>query len=159
MDRVAKAVLKRWYGMLGLPRRPSSWYRQGLQEELEELQEATTFWHRLSETSDVYFVITRALYDGHPLGELPSFASSRNCLIYAYMMAKLTSRWAFYRTGAILSGAPRANLVREVVNPSKDSKLDVVASRHALIQRSSRRSAVSCAECGRFFRSDACYQQ
>ena len=51
---------------------------------------------------------------------------------YAYMLAKYTSRWAFYRTAALLCGAPDAGAVREVVNPGKDSKLDDVAVRHGI---------------------------
>ncbi|KAM7205179.1 hypothetical protein V8F20_003316 [Naviculisporaceae sp. PSN 640] len=48
------------------------------------------------------------------------------------MVAKYTSRWAFYRTAARLCNHPRHHLVREVVNPAKDSKLDEVACRHNL---------------------------
>jgi hypothetical protein len=48
------------------------------------------------------------------------------------MLAKYTLRWKFYRTAAILCSAPHYDLVREVVNPSKDHKLDEVASRHQI---------------------------
>jgi hypothetical protein len=53
-------------------------------------------------------------------------------MVYAYMLAKYTLRWKFYRTTAILCNAPHYDLVREVVNPSKDHKLDEVASRHQI---------------------------
>ena len=46
------------------------------------------------------------------------------------MMAKFTLRWIFYRVAAIICNAPHYDLVREVVNPSKDQKLEEVATRH-----------------------------
>jgi hypothetical protein len=46
------------------------------------------------------------------------------------MLAKYTLRWKFYRTAAFLCNAPHYDLVREVVNPSKDHRLEEVASRH-----------------------------
>lgn len=48
------------------------------------------------------------------------------------MLAKFTSRWKFYQTAAYLCNAPRYDLVREVVNPRKDGKLEEVASRHQI---------------------------
>ena len=48
------------------------------------------------------------------------------------MLAKFTLRWKFYRIAAIMCNAPRPDLVREVVNPSKDQKLEQVASRHQI---------------------------
>ncbi|EHK96032.1 hypothetical protein M7I_8286 [Glarea lozoyensis 74030] len=46
--------------------------------------------------------------------------------------SKYTSRWKFYRTAAMLCNAPNYDLVREVVNPSKDHKLKEVASRYQI---------------------------
>jgi len=48
------------------------------------------------------------------------------------MLAKYTLRWKFYRIEAILCNAPRYDLMREVVNPRKDHKLEEVASRHQI---------------------------
>ena len=135
-------LVKRWYGFLGLPPQPASWYPQALRDEQEELLEATTAIDKLSETSDVYFVHTRAFYD-RPLNHdhndhhyqipaPPPFATPHDLLVYGYMIAKLTSRWLFYRTAAVLARAPRPERVREVVNPKKVSKLDAVASRHGI---------------------------
>jgi hypothetical protein len=119
--------------LLGLSRQsPPSWYRDRLQEELRERRIAETFWQKLGETSDVFFAISRARYDGFPVYKLPPFVASRHGLVYAYMMAKYTLRWNFYRTAAILCNVPRYDLMREVVNPSKDHKLDEVASRHQI---------------------------
>ncbi|KAF8848882.1 hypothetical protein BDZ45DRAFT_255111 [Acephala macrosclerotiorum] len=133
MPPIGSRLLKRWHGMLGLSRQsPPSWYRDRLREELRELQIANTTWQKLSETSDVFFSISRARYDGFPVRKLPTFVASRHFLVYAYMMAKYTSRWKFYRTAAALCNAPHCDLVREVVNPSKDHKLDEVASRHQI---------------------------
>ena len=93
---------------------------------------AKTCWQKLSEASDVLFTSSRAQYDGFPVRKLPPFVTSRHILVYAYMLAKFTSRWKFYRTAAILCNAPHYDLVREVVNPSKDQKLEEVASRHQI---------------------------
>jgi hypothetical protein len=131
MSPTVDAILRRWHGMLGLSRQsPPSWYRDRLLEELRERRNAETFWEKLSETSDVFFSISRARYDGVPVRKLPSFVVSRHGPVYMYMLAKYTLRWEFYRTAAMLCDAPRYDLVCEVVNPSKDSKLDEVASRH-----------------------------
>lgn len=123
-------LLRPWYRMLGLTRQsPPSWYRDRYLEELQERREAKTPLDKLSETSDVFFVIIRSRYDEAPVRHQPPFAVS-HLLIYAYMMAKLTSRWAFYRTAAILCKAARCDLMCEVVNPGKDYKLEEVAFRH-----------------------------
>lgn len=100
-------------------------------EERREAEEANTFIENLSETSDVFFSIIRAEYDGFPVGELPPF-TYRHLLVYAYMLGKFTSRWTFYRTAAYICNAPQCHLVSEVINPKKDHKLDEVASRHQI---------------------------
>ncbi|KAL2818253.1 hypothetical protein BDW59DRAFT_152184 [Aspergillus cavernicola] len=126
-------VLKRWHGVLRLTRQPvASWHRDRVREELKERRMAKTWGHRLSETSDVLFSLSRARYDGFPIRSLPSMFGPHYALAYAYMLAKYTSRWSFYRVAAYLSGAPRYDLVREVVNPSKSAKLGEVASRHQI---------------------------
>jgi len=118
--------------MLGLSRQsPPSWYRDRLREELRERRSAKTSWQKLSETSDVFFSISRARYDGFPVRKLPPFVASRDTLLYTYMLAKYTLRWNFYRTAAVLCGTPY-DRVREVVNPGKDYKLDEVASRYQI---------------------------
>ena len=127
------ALLKRWHRMLGLSRQsPPCWYRDRLREELREYRLAKTPCQKISEASDVFFSALRAQYDGFPVRRLPSFAPSRHVLVYAYMLAKFTLRWGFYRIAAIICNAPRYDLVREVVNPSKDEKLEEVASRHQI---------------------------
>jgi hypothetical protein len=126
------ALLRRWHGMLGLSRQSQSWYRDRLREELHELRNAKTPLLKLSETSDVIFSIVRAQYDGFPIRKLPLDTSPQHVILYAYMAAKFTSRWTFYRTLAMLCRAPRYDLVCGVVNPSKDHKLDEVASRHQI---------------------------
>lgn len=127
------AVLTRWHKMLNLQRQiPACWHRARLREELHERSLATTRLARVSETSDVLFTISRAAHDGFPVRKRPPFAPFHNGLAYVYMFAKYTSRWGFYRMAALLSGAPDAATVREVVNPAKDSKLDEVAVRHGI---------------------------
>ncbi|KAF5309271.1 hypothetical protein D9758_019068 [Tetrapyrgos nigripes] len=135
MQRCLDAVLKRWHKTLGLSlQSPPSWYRDRLREELRERRSARTFLERLSETSDVYFSIIRARYDGFPIRNLPPFNFSRHSSVYAYMVAKYSLRWGFYRVTALLCRAPCRYSIREVVNPAKDSKLKEVASRHEVDQ-------------------------
>ena len=125
--------LKRWHKMLNLsPQSPSSWYRDRLREELAEHRIATTPWQKLSEASDVFFSISRAQYDGFPVRNLPPFVSFRHSFVYTYMVIKYTLRWKFYRRAAIMCKASHYDSVREVVNPSKDRKLEEVASRHQI---------------------------
>jgi hypothetical protein len=118
--------------MLGLSRQSQSGCRDRLREELHELRNATTPSLKLSETPDVIFSIVRARYDGFPIRKIPFVTSPRHLILYAYMVAKFTSHWTFYRTLAMLCRAPRYDLVREVANPSKDHKLDEVASGHQI---------------------------
>ncbi len=133
MCSLGNAILKRWHGMLGLSRQsPPSWYRDRLREELMEHRIANTRWQKLSEASDVFFSCSRAQYDGCPVRNVPPFLTVRHVPIYVYMLVKFTSRWTFYRTVAIICKAPRYDLVREVVNPRKDQKLEEVALRHQI---------------------------
>ena len=126
--------------MLSLPRQlPPSWYRDRLREELGERRAARSFLRKLSETSDIFFSISRARHDGFPIRTLPDFVVPRHLPVYAYMLAKFTLRWQFYRIAARLCGAARAGAVCEVVNPAKDHKLDEVASRHGIDKATFRR--------------------
>ncbi|RYO86278.1 hypothetical protein DL766_003323 [Monosporascus sp. MC13-8B] len=132
MQRVVRALLGCWYRVMGLPRHTPSWYRDRLREELRERREARTPFKKLSETADVFYIISRSRHDGHPIRDLPPF-SLRHLLIYPYMVGKLTLRWSFYRAAACLCRAEArvdSSSVREVVNPAKDRKLYEVASRH-----------------------------
>lgn len=131
MRPTASALLRQWHRMLGLSNQsPPSWYRDRLREELSERRAAATGWERLSETSDVFFSISRALHDGFPVRRLPAFWRWRNLPVYVYMVAKYTLRWAFYRVTARLCRSPCYKPVCEVVNPRKDYKLEEVALRH-----------------------------
>ena len=131
MQPTIDALLRRWHGMLNLPRQnPPSWYRERLREELKERRHAKTFLERLSETSDVLFSISRARHDGFPVRNLPQFRTTRHTLVYTFMLVKYTLRWRFYRIAAKFCKAPHWDSVREVVNPGKDSNLRVVARRH-----------------------------
>ncbi|KAF9072846.1 hypothetical protein BDP27DRAFT_1319500 [Rhodocollybia butyracea] len=133
MPRHLDAFLRRWHRMLGLQRQsPPSWYRDRVREELHERRTAKTTLQKLSETSDVFFAIIRANYDGFAVKKTPPFVASRHLPVYAYMLGKYTLRWGFYQAAAKLCRAPRYNDVREVVNPAKDSKLQEVALRHQI---------------------------
>jgi len=134
------SLLTRWHKMLGLHRQvPSRWHRARLHEELRERRLAKTCLGRLSETSDVLFSISRAAHDGFPICRRPRLDVSRTGLAYSYMLLKYTSRWGFYRTAAMLCGVQHASTVREVVNPGRDGKLEVVAARHGIDPSAFRR--------------------
>ncbi|KAF2234117.1 hypothetical protein EV356DRAFT_179874 [Viridothelium virens] len=133
MDSIIQAFLSCWLTMLGLKREtPESWHRERLTDELQEFQEAKGAVEKLSEESDVFFCISRARHDGFPLEPSPTFWTRRNALVYTYMVLKLTSRWLFYLVAAWCCGVPTWMSVREVVNPSKDVKLERVAGRHGI---------------------------
>ena len=130
---IGNVLLRHWYQFMGLSRHtPPSWYRDRLLEEIEEYLTADKRIARLSEASDVLFVTIRAQYDGHPVQDLIPPSPPRHGLIYAYMVLKFTLRWSFYRTAAFLCRVPHHSSVREVVNPTKDEKLEEVASRHGI---------------------------
>ncbi|CAF9923680.1 MAG: hypothetical protein HETSPECPRED_005391 [Heterodermia speciosa] len=127
MPSIGITLLQAWHRLLSLPRHPASFYPARLSEELIEQSEAVTVLEKLSETSDVFFAISRARYDGVPLEPLPAF-TGYNMLVYGYMIAKYTSRWGFYRTVTWASGGDWRK-VKEVVNPGKDKKVREVAGR------------------------------
>ncbi|RYP11608.1 hypothetical protein DL767_011562 [Monosporascus sp. MG133] len=132
MQRIVRALLGRWHRVLGLQQHTPSWYRDRLREELRERREAGTPLKKLSETADVFYIISRSHHDGHPIRDLRP-PSLRHLLIYPYMLGKLTLRWSFYRAAACLCRAEArvdSPSVREVVNPAKDRKLYEVAARH-----------------------------
>jgi hypothetical protein len=135
MRSPVETFLKLWYISLRLPRQSTgAWYRARLREERDELRQAATPFQKLSESSDVLFAISRARYDGvlTTAPQLPCIFAPRYALAYPYMLAKYTLRWSFYRRAALLCKVARYDLVCEVVNPAKDSKLDHVAARHGI---------------------------
>ncbi|EXU96518.1 phosphoribosyl transferase domain protein [Metarhizium robertsii] len=88
------------------------WYRfLDLLEEVIERHATRTTLQRLSETSDVFYILGRAQCDGYPLRR---------------------PRRVFYRTAAFSCGSGSWRRVREVVNPHRDFKIQEVTSRHAV---------------------------
>lgn len=132
MKRLFDPNLRRLHRVLGLAQHPKQWYRDRLQEELLERRTARTWAQKLSETADVFYILSRARYDGHPLRKPPPFTFFRHFVPYLYIYSKYTMRWGFYRVAAIMSRAPNPRSVREVVNPSKDHNLVQVAQRHGI---------------------------
>ena len=134
MHSILRILLHQWLRFLNLPKHSQPWYRNILQGELKELEEAKTPLEKLSETSDVLFCLSRAQYDGFPPDSLPVVDSYPPYLVYIYMIAKFTMRWAFYRLAARICRGRNNNhpSIREVVNPRKDSKLEEVARRHGI---------------------------
>ncbi|KAI9704997.1 MAG: hypothetical protein M1836_006777 [Candelina mexicana] len=130
---VGASLLNRWHKMLSLRQMsPASWHHDRFREEIQECHEARTYIEKLSETSDVFFSISRAKHDGYPIRELIPCNTPRHALVYAYMFGKFTLRWGFHLTAAWLSGVEDWKGVREVTNPGKDHKLELVALRHGI---------------------------
>ncbi|KAI9712973.1 MAG: hypothetical protein M1812_006720 [Candelaria pacifica] len=127
------ALLTRWHKMLALPHQsPPSWYSDRLREEIQELAEAQSYILKLSETSDVFFSISRAKHDGYPIGRLRPCNTPRNVLVYAYMIGKFSLRCGFYLVAAKFCGVKDWRSVRAVVNPKKDRKIDAVAQMYGI---------------------------
>lgn len=124
--------MQHWHRYLHLRPQPRNWYRARLREELRERRMARTLCQRLSETADVFYTISRAQNDGFPIRTLPLFDVFLHLPVYTYLLLKYTSRWGFYRVASCLCAAPGGVLMREVVNPAKDHKLDEVALRHGV---------------------------
>ncbi|KAL2205261.1 hypothetical protein CC79DRAFT_1343568 [Sarocladium strictum] len=128
-----QTLLSPWHNQLHLSRHTRAWYRQRLKEELHERHIEKARLRRLSESADVFCILTRAQADGHPLRRLPIFRCS-HIPVHLYMVLKYTLRWSFYRMAARLTTARDSSSVRDVVNPRKDSKVSEVADRHGLDQ-------------------------
>lgn len=131
MHSTAKRALLRWHGFLRLPRHPRSWYKDRLREELRERRLAISPFQKLTETADVFYIISRAQHDGHTLRNPPDFTLP-NLIVYAYLLPKYASRWQFYRVAAFLCDHSNLSSICEVVNPSKDHKVQEVAYRHGI---------------------------
>jgi hypothetical protein len=131
MRSTVQNILLRWHRFLRLPQHPRSWYKDRLREEICERRLARTTLEKLSETADVFYVLSRAQYDGHAFRKIPAF-TVHHFALYAYLLSKYTSRWQFYRLAAFLCNHSNPLSIREVVNPSKDLKVQEVARRHSL---------------------------
>lgn len=123
-------LLKPWFRLLDLPRgHPASWHQALLDGEMQEVREATSFIAKVSESSDVLFTICRAHSDGQPIARAACPPGLWNATVFAYMLGKFTSRWAFYRVAAAWCGEGKWRRVRDVTNPAKGSKVRMVAER------------------------------
>lgn len=142
MHLVGQTMVRLWLKMLNLPRQSqASWHRDRLREELQELRHAKTTLARLSESSDILFSITRAQYDGFAPRRIP-FSAYQITPICAYMLAKFTSRWLFFKVAALMCKENHWKSIREVVNPSKENKVVYVAFRHRIDPKEFQR--ISC---------------
>ncbi len=69
-----RPILTHWHKVLNLSRQPLvSWHRDRIREELLELKTAESPLGKLSETSDVFFALSRAQHDGFLIRQLPEF--------------------------------------------------------------------------------------
>lgn len=135
-----ETFLTSWHTLLSLQRQSSaSWYMNVLREETLEFEQAVSYVDKLSEESDLFFILSRSRFDKYPIGALPSLISVekglfRNVAVYAYMVGKYSGRWIFYRVVARVCGKEDWRSVNEVINPTKGFKLRTVASRHGVDQ-------------------------
>lgn len=125
-----------WHTLLGMQKYDATWHQADIADEIFEYEQAKGFWERWSEVSDVVYTYTRARWSGH---SQMSFPLPRHYLVWGalYMFPKYTLRWLFFITAGWLAKSKRA--VREVRNPEKASKLDAIAKRYQLDERSFRR--------------------
>ena len=118
-----------------MPKYNLAWHEADIADEISEYEKAKGFWERWSELSDIVYAYTRARWSGH--SEI-SFPFPRRYLVGGslYMFPKYTLRWLFFITAGWLVQSKR--VVREVRNPAKVSKLDAIAKRYQLNERSFR---------------------
>lgn len=147
MSSLLGRLLHRWHAALNLPQQSLSWYRARLAEEIRERRCASSSLARLSETADIFYILSRSRLDGHSLRALPAL-NIMQLPIYAYLFAKFTARWHFYRAAAYLSGSSDWRRVREVINPRRDHKIIEVAARQRLEPVKFTRVAADFGQCG-----------
>lgn len=121
-------ILYRWHSWLGMRKKDLAWHQQDVADELAELQEASGLIDRWSEKSDVVYTVTRARWSGHnvdyPINKLDT------ALGLCYMYPKYTTRFLFYRKAGRKID-PKSD-VRQVRNPKKVHKLQLIAERYDL---------------------------
>lgn len=140
--------LSKWHSFLSLKKQEPSWYAARLQEELfEHAATQPRTIARLSEKSDILYIISRAEHDGYPFASpkrslsppgIKIFGPRRNAHEYGYMIGKYTGRWVFWKTAAGISrkldmnsnNSKRWDRVNEVINPNRENKIREVANRH-----------------------------
>lgn len=124
-----------WHTALGMKKYDAAWHQADIAAEILEYEKAKGFWEKWSELSDIVYAYTRAQWSGH---SQMSFPFPLHYLVWGslYMFPKYTLRWLFFLTAGRLAKSTRA--VREVRNPAKVSKLDAIAKRYQLDERSFR---------------------
>lgn len=124
-----KKVIHHWHNKLDMPKHDLAWHQQDMADELQELEEAKGLIYKWSELSDVVYTCTRAHWSGHPEIIFP-FSKARLYLGSVYMFPKYSLRWGFFRK---LGKKFDKNLeIREVRNPEKLEKLEVIAKKYNL---------------------------
>jgi len=124
-----KVIFNFWHTILGMDKNDLAWHKSDIVEELNEFNNATGLFAKWSEVSDVVYTYTRARWTGHSEVLFP-LSSTHFILGSFYMFPKYTLRWLFYVTAGKIAGSK--NIIREVRNPHKISKLDQIADKNNL---------------------------
>lgn len=109
--------------MLNMKKYDLAWHKADIADELNELEEETSWIKRWSEYSDIAYTYTRARWTGYHLKRPVSIFYFIVGLIY--MFPKYTSRWLFFRR----VGKKFGKVIHEVRNPNKTEKLHIIAHR------------------------------
>ena len=113
-------IINLWHSWLDMPKLSRQWHINDINDELEELKEASGLINRLSEKSDVVYTYTRLKWTGFnnfkwPLRRLDYVLGT------LYMFPKYTLRYLFYLyVGKRLDKSKRVKCVR---NPRKPQKI------------------------------------
>jgi len=112
-----------------MPKYDRQWHKKDVADEFAELKEAKGVINKWSELSDVCYTYTRALWSGHKNIKLPI-----NYFCYllglTYMFPKFYLRWKFFDD---LGKKINKNVkIREVRNPQKIDKLEIIADKYSL---------------------------
>lgn len=120
-------LIYKWHSYLDMPKHSFDWHKQDIEDELNELKEATGIINKWSELSDVAYTFTRAKWSGHNDFKLP-ISKSKYFIGLLYMFPKYTLRWKFFQT--IGKRLDKNVKVREVRNPKKNEKLKIMAQKY-----------------------------
>lgn len=122
-------LIHRWHSYLDMPKNDLDWHRKDIEDELLEFKQAKKFFDKWSEISDVVYTYTRAKWSGHTDINFP-LSRSYFYVGLLYMFPKYTLRWRFFR--AVGKKIDSDLNIKEVRNPRKSEKLDVMAEKYNL---------------------------
>lgn len=118
-------ILDWWHNYLGMEKFDEAWHRHDMLRELKEFQEATVWFHKWSELSDVVYTFTRATRYSKVSLVFP-LGTWQYVIGIMYMIPKYMSRWWLFRAVGKEFGVD----MRCVRNPQKREKLRTIANEY-----------------------------